>query len=101
MAAGAGAGPAADHGRALTPGASTSFPLFPLLLVHHWDTPPGHASRTRLPDAPPGRAAGAPAARPRLQQEPRALLTEFVLENSYFFVKVSFMLARSVFITLL
>lgn len=59
----------------LTPGASTSFPLFPLLLVHgghRWDTPldtpldtppghasrtrPGHASRTRRPDTPPGPA---------------------------------------------
>lgn len=55
----------------LTPGASTSFPLFPLLLVHgghRWDTPldtpprhaPGHASRTRRPDTPPG-----PATRPQ------------------------------------
>lgn len=57
MVAEAEAGPALTTAlRSLTPGASTSFPLFPGLLVHpghHWDTPPGHASRTRHPDSPP------------------------------------------------
>lgn len=121
VAAEVGAGPAADHGTVLTDSWGLhQFPAVPTApgpwrapLGHaSWtrprtrpqtrlpDTPPGHASRTRLPDTPPGHAARtrhpAPATWPHLQRE--QLCSPSLVWKTFFFVKVSFMLARSVFI---